>query len=92
MTQVSYLRDVVEEPHFAQDIDSFRSKYNHIEELHEWITNTLSANPRYGEPLKQAPEFYLLTTPIIADTPSFWVFYRFDENYVYLLSIEPVTT
>jgi hypothetical protein len=88
---VSYLRDVVEEPRFAQDIDGYQAKYAHIDALHEWVTGTLSENPRAGRPFKEAPDIRVLTTPPIEDVPAFWVVYTFDENKVYLLSIRLVS-
>lgn len=88
---MSYLRDLVEEPQFSQDVDSFREKYAHIAEVLEWISNTLSDNPRIGKAFKEAPYIRVLTTPILQDTPSFWVAYTLDENKIYLQSIEPVT-
>ncbi|MEO8393325.1 MAG: hypothetical protein ABI700_10065 [Chloroflexota bacterium] len=87
---MSYLKEIVEEQRFSKDIDSFRGKYTHIDELQEWISNTLPGNPRIGRPFKEDPELYVLTTPVLQDTPSFWVVYFFDENKIYLRSIEPV--
>lgn len=86
-----YLRDVVEEPTFSEDIDYLRNRYEAIDDVHQWLTWTLSENPRAGERLKFAPDFWLITTPVLADTPSFWVMYRFAPNKIYLHSIEPVT-
>lgn len=86
-----YLRAIIEEPRFTQDIDSYRRLYSHIDDVHEDLTWVLSRDPRLGEPLAVAPDFRLYTTTAIGDTPAFWVLYTFDAERVYLHSIEPVS-
>ncbi|HVU14773.1 MAG TPA: hypothetical protein VHD90_26035, partial [Phototrophicaceae bacterium] len=88
--KVSYLRGVIEEPRFTEDFDLFRQRYPDMDEIHRWITDQLGENPRLGEVLKQSPEYRTLVTLAVGKTPAFWVFYKFDERNVYLLSIEPV--
>lgn len=85
-----YLRDVVEEPRFTQDIDFYRSRYPRIDDVHASVTWSLSRDPRLGSPLPVAPDFYVFETTPIGSTPAFWVLYTFDQNKVYLHSIEPV--
>lgn len=87
---MSYLRTVVEEPRFTQDVDRFREKYPRIDEVHEALTWDLARRPSGGTPLDKFPDYRVYTTTEIGDTPAFWVLYSFDEYKVYLMSIEPV--
>jgi len=61
-----------------------------MDEVHEWLTWTLTENPRVGEVDERAPDYRYLKTPARGDTPAFWIFYTFDQQNVNLLSIEPV--
>jgi hypothetical protein len=83
-----YLRDVVEEPRFTQDLDSYRPLYDHMDDVHQAITWTLSRDPRVADPLEHFPDFRRFITTAIGDTPAFWVLYSFDETRVYLHSLE----
>lgn len=85
-----YLRDVVEEPRFTQDIDSYRKLYPRIDDVHQAITWTLGHDPRIGTSLPIAPDFRVFETTPIGDVPAFWVLYTFDDAKVYLHSLEPV--
>jgi hypothetical protein len=86
-----YLRDVVEDPRFTQDLDSYRQLYANMDDVYQDITWTLSRHPRVGDPLPVAPDFRLYTTTAIGDTPAFWVLYTFDSDKVYLHSLQHVT-
>lgn len=84
------LRNVVEEPRFSQDIDGFRKIYARMDDVYIGIAWSLSHDPRIGEQLRVAPDFRLLTTTAVDDTPAFWVLYTFDTENVYLHSLEEV--
>jgi hypothetical protein len=82
------LRDVIEEPRFAQDLDAFRKIYSNMDDVHQSITWTLSRDPRIGDSLEVASDFRLFTTTAIGKTPAFWVLYTFDDEQVYLHSLQ----
>jgi hypothetical protein len=82
-----HLRDVVEEPRFTQDLDSYRRLYANMDAVHQDITWKLSRQPAIGIILPFAPDFRLFTTKSIGETPAFWVLYTFDEERVYLHSL-----
>jgi hypothetical protein len=82
------LRDVIEEKRFTQDLDAFRKLYSDMDDVHQIITWTVSRNPRVGEPLEVAPDFRLFMTNAIGKTPAFWVLYTFDDEHVYLHSLQ----
>lgn len=84
------LRSVVEEPNFTSDLDSFRRLYNDMESAYEAFSFALAESPRIGERMRQAPDFWIYTTKPVGEVPAFWILYRFDSDYVYLHSIEPV--
>lgn len=88
--QEPYLRTVIEEQRFTQDIDNFRRIYARIDDVQRAITWQLSRNPLIGTPLPMAPDFRVYETDSVGSTPAFWVLYSFDVNCVYLHSIEPV--
>lgn len=87
---MDYLRDVVEEPRFMQDLDSYRDLYPRIDEVHASISWELSHHPALGTPLSVAPDYRVFETNAVGDTPAFWVLYWFDTKKIYLCSIEPV--
>jgi hypothetical protein len=82
-----YLRGVIEEPRYSQDLDALREQYPQIDEVQRRASWELSRNPRVGEPLEDAPDFRFLTTSPFEDVPSFRILYDFDEENVYLRSI-----
>jgi len=88
---MDYLRDVVAESRFSQDLDNFREKYPQIDDVFMAVSWTLARDPRQGTPLPVAPDFYVFETTPIGNVPAFWILYNFDEQKVYLQSIEPVT-
>jgi hypothetical protein len=85
-----YLRDVVEEPRYAQDLDNYRRLFPEIDDLQIIIVWTLSRKPTSGEALAVAPDFRVFTTEPIANMPAFHILYSFDENFVYLHSLQKV--
>jgi hypothetical protein len=87
-----YLRDVVEESRFTQDLDGYRRLYSNMDDVHQIITWTLSRQPMVGDALSFAPDFRLFTTTPIGKTPPFWVLYTFDAERVYLHSLQHVET
>jgi len=82
-----YLRGVVEEPRYSQDLDNLREQYPQIDEVQRRISWELSRIPRAGEPLEGAPDFRFFTTAPFEDVPTFLILYDFDEENVYLRSI-----
>lgn len=82
-----YLRSVIEEPRYSQDLDNLREQYPQIDEVQRHISWELSRNPRGGEPLEDAPDFRFFTTTPFEDVPPFRVLYDFHEENVYLRSI-----
>ena len=82
------LRTVIEEDRFTTDIDSFRRRYEGIDELHATVTYILAEYPRMGTPLRIAPDFYVYETLPVANTPAFWILYTFDDLHVYFHSIQ----
>jgi hypothetical protein len=85
-----YLRDVVEEARYAQDLDNYRRLFPEIDDLQAIIVWILSRQPTSGEPLAVAPDFRVFTTEQTATMPAFHILYSFDENNVYLHSIQKV--
>jgi hypothetical protein len=83
-----YLRDVVEEPRFAQDMDGYRRLYANMDYVYLDIAWRLSRDPRIGDSLDKAPDFRLYTTTAVGNMPAFWVLYTFDAERVYLHSIQ----
>jgi len=86
----SYLRDVVEEPRYTQDLESLRRQFPSLDEIHADLTWELSQHPTAGIPLPFASDFRLYTTTPTKDTHAFHILYTFDENKVYLHSIQSV--
>lgn len=84
-----YLRDVVEELRYSQDLDNFRRRYPHMDEVQALLVWELSNNPTLGNSLYFAPDFRLYETSRYEAMPVFYILYTFDENRVYLHSIEP---
>lgn len=87
-----WLRDVVEEPRYTEDLDNLRRAYPEIDDIQAIISWTLSRTPRIGEPLSIAPDFRVFTTSPAGKLPSFWVLYTFDGDRVYLHSIQPAVS
>lgn len=85
-----YLRDVVEEPRYSQDLDLLRRQFPSLDEIHADLTWELSLHPAVGQPIAFALDFRLYTTVPTNDTPAFHILYSFDKNKVYLHSIQPV--
>jgi hypothetical protein len=83
-----YLRDVVEEPRYSEDLDHYRRLYSAIDDVQAIISWTLSRQPTIGQPLLVAPDFRVFTTSPFQDMPAFWVLYTFDTERVYLHSIQ----
>ena len=86
---------IIEEIGFQQKIDSYRKKYDRIDNVHEGITWVLSKNPSYGTLVKnpiRINENRIFHTTAIGKTPSFWVLYEIDleKKHVMLLSIHPI--
>src|SRR4051812_10472726 len=67
VTPVSSHRGIIEESRFTTDFDHFRAKYAHMDEVHEWLTWTLTENPRAGEVDERAPDYRYLKTPARGD-------------------------
>jgi len=85
-----FIRDIVEEKRFTQDLDNFRKIYARMDEVFYAFSWALAKDPRLGTSLEQAPDFWLFETTEAGDTPAFWVLYSFDQQKVHLHSIEPV--
>ncbi|MEO8395905.1 MAG: hypothetical protein ABI700_23115 [Chloroflexota bacterium] len=85
-----YLREIVEEHRVLDDITHYRERYPGFDDFYQAMTGKLSENPRIGDPLSYAPDFRLYTTVSTNDAPAFNILYTFDENKVYLHSIQPV--
>ena len=61
-----------------------------MDEVYDSLTWDLSRNPRRDTALPKARDFYFFETNPTGNTPAFWVLYTFDENKVYIHSIEAV--
>jgi hypothetical protein len=83
-----YLRGVIEDPLYQQDLDNFRRLYPEIDEVQRLLGNELSAHPTAGIPWAIAPDFRAYKTSAYRSVPPFWIVYRFDETTVTLLSIK----
>ena len=83
-----FARSCIEEAAFQEELDLLRETYPHIDEVHRSLTTKLASNPRLGDRLKYSDEYWLYLTDAIEATPSFWVLYRYDAQYVYLASIK----
>jgi hypothetical protein len=68
-----YLRSVVEEARYTEDFDNLRQHYPEMDEIQARLTWLLSRNPRAGEALAFAPDFYLISTGAVGNTPAFWI-------------------
>ena len=86
------LRDVVEEPNFAEEFDLLRNVYSQMDAVHAALTHTLGFDPRAGAVMQGFPHptIRLFKTTPIDNTPSFLVLYRFTTDQVILLAIEEV--
>jgi hypothetical protein len=60
-----------------------------MDEIQARLTWELSRNPRAGEPLTFAPDFYLISTSVTGSAPAFWILYTIEPDTITLHSIEP---
>lgn len=67
------LRDVIEEPNFAEEFDSLRGVYSQMDQVHAALTHTLGYDPRKGTVVQGFPHptIRLFKTTPIEDTPHF---------------------
>jgi hypothetical protein len=84
-----YLRDIVEEPRYSQDLDNFQHLYPDMDIVQGQIAWNLSKRPTVGNRLEFVPDFWIYETTATQDHPAFTVLYTFDENKVYLHSLHP---
>jgi hypothetical protein len=82
-----YLRDIVQEPRYGQDLDDLRRFYPEMDQVQASIGWELSRDPRAGEPREYAPDFHLFLTGEAGDTPAFYILYSYDTDKVYLHTI-----
>lgn len=83
-----YLRDVVEEPRYTEDLDNYRRLYPEIDDVQAIISWTLSRQPTIGLPIPFASDFRLFGTTAFKNVPAFWILYSLDAERVYLHSIQ----
>jgi hypothetical protein len=92
---VEYLFEVIEEEHFREKIDSYRTKYNRIDDVHASITGALGRDPYLGDIIEHnpgEPEVRVFHSTGLGETPGFWVLYEINKErgQINLLSIHPI--
>ena len=80
--------EIIQEKYYSKQADRHGKKFNRMNDVITTIDWLLGQDPLYGE-IVNGPHRIFKTTAI-ADTPSFWVLYRYDEEgeKVHLLSID----
>ena len=85
-----YLRGVVLESRYAEDLDNLRQLYPEMDQVEAHLESELSENPRLGDLSPTSDDFRVYTTGAVGQTPAFWVTYTFDVNQIFLHSIKIV--
>ena len=86
-----WYRGIAQDKRYSQDLDDYRRLYPAIDEVQRLLEWELTRNPNVGDQLPTALDFRTYRTPSHEDVPSFHILYSFDENTIYLHSIQPVT-
>lgn len=98
MNERPFLRTVVEERSFAEDLNDLMHKYDGMDEVKRCIDWMVARNPLQFDQVIGFSDYYILkTTDVeagIAPIPSFRVLLKYSEeqdvNNVYLIAIEGV--
>jgi hypothetical protein len=84
------IRTVIEETRFTNDLDNYRRLYPNVDKVYLEMTWLLATQPRVGEALDFAPDFWRYQTSAVGEVSPFWILYTFDDNHVWLQSMEPI--
>jgi hypothetical protein len=72
---------------FSEKVEQYRERYPRIDDVVDAACWLLAREPRAGQQLPDDPEYFILQTVSVGSTPSFWILYHFDADYIDLLAI-----
>jgi hypothetical protein len=85
-----YGRGAVEDPVFTLDLSYIRPTYPEIDDIIGKVAGELSEHPSIGTALEVAPDYRVYVTASTTKTPAFYILYKYDTKFVYLMSIHEV--
>jgi len=80
-------REIIEQQQFKEDKRKLRHSAKRLDEILDGVTWTLTRLPECYPNIPET-DVYLAKTDAFSDVPALYVWFTFDENYVYLEGIE----